>query len=85
MGATSLAYAEIYVTLATIFRRFDLELYETTREDVDAVRKFQNYSSRFRIEIWVARQCPEGKPSFYPYLMIQVSFLEETMLIPKCA
>ena len=40
MGATSLAYAEIYVTLATIFRRFDLELYETTREDVDAVRTF---------------------------------------------
>ncbi|KAI1481122.1 cytochrome P450 [Daldinia eschscholtzii] len=30
-----LAYAEIYIGLATIFRRHELELYETTRKDVD--------------------------------------------------
>jgi hypothetical protein len=30
-----LGKAEIYLTLATIFRRFDLELFETTRKDVD--------------------------------------------------
>lgn len=30
-----LAYAELYITLATIFRRFRFELYETTRRDVD--------------------------------------------------
>ncbi|KAF3057972.1 Trichodiene oxygenase [Daldinia childiae] len=30
-----LAYAEIYIGLATIFRRHELELYETSRKDVD--------------------------------------------------
>ncbi|KAF2210105.1 hypothetical protein CERZMDRAFT_45960, partial [Cercospora zeae-maydis SCOH1-5] len=30
-----LAYLELYVALATLFRRFDLELFETTRDDVD--------------------------------------------------
>ena len=35
-NAISLAYAELYISLATIFRRFRLELYETTRRDVDA-------------------------------------------------
>lgn len=40
------AYAEIYVTLATIFRRFDLELYETTREDVDPAFQFMVPSLR---------------------------------------
>jgi cytochrome P450 len=32
-----LAYMELYVAIATIFRRFDIELFETTREDVDFV------------------------------------------------
>lgn len=36
----NLAYAEIYMTLAAVFRRFELELYETTREDVDVVHDF---------------------------------------------
>jgi cytochrome P450 len=31
----NLALAEIYLTLAYLFRRCDLELFETTREDVD--------------------------------------------------
>jgi cytochrome P450 len=31
----NLAHAELYLTLAAVFREFDLELYETTREDVD--------------------------------------------------
>ena len=30
-----LAYAELYIALGTIFRRFRLELHETTRRDVD--------------------------------------------------
>lgn len=30
-----LAYAELYITLATIFRQFRFTLYETTRRDVD--------------------------------------------------
>ena len=35
MKATSLAYCELYVTLATFFRRFEkrLEIYETGPED----------------------------------------------------
>lgn len=36
----NLAYAELYVTLATIFRRFDFELFETSRRDVDAEHDF---------------------------------------------
>lgn len=32
-----LAYMELYVALATLFRRFDIGLYETTREDADFV------------------------------------------------
>ena len=31
----SLAYAELYITLATLFRRFDMELHETDRSCVD--------------------------------------------------
>lgn len=31
----NLAYMELYVALATLFRRFDLELFETDRSDVD--------------------------------------------------
>jgi len=32
-----LAYMELYVAIATIFRRFEIELYETTKADVDFV------------------------------------------------
>ena len=35
-----LAYAELYIALATIFRRFQLQLYETDRRDVDGVLDF---------------------------------------------
>ena len=31
----SLAYAELYLTLAHLFRRFDLSLYQTTEKDVE--------------------------------------------------
>ncbi len=34
-GFRSLAYAELYITLATLFRRFDMELHETDRSCVD--------------------------------------------------
>ncbi|MCJ1384873.1 hypothetical protein MMC17_007991 [Xylographa soralifera] len=36
----NLAYAELYLTLAAVFRRFDLELFETTGEDVKVVHDF---------------------------------------------
>jgi hypothetical protein len=34
----SLAYAELYVVIAIVFRRFEMELWETTRDHVDMVR-----------------------------------------------
>ena len=40
----NLAYAEMHMALATVFRRFDLELFETTRADVDMVHDFFNPS-----------------------------------------
>lgn len=36
----SLAAAELYITLATITRRFDMENYETTVDDVAIARDF---------------------------------------------
>jgi cytochrome P450 len=42
----NLAYAEMYLTLATVFRRFDLELFETTRADVDLAHDFFNACPR---------------------------------------
>jgi hypothetical protein len=36
----SLAYAELYLTLAKIIPRFEMELYETTVEDVKPARDF---------------------------------------------
>lgn len=36
--AGSLAYAELFLTLAGVFRRFDLDLYETTISDVKIAR-----------------------------------------------
>lgn len=37
----SLAYAELYITIAAFVRRFDMELYETTIENIRPVREFQ--------------------------------------------
>lgn len=34
----SLAYAELYLTVATIFRRFDMELHNTTNDDIKIYR-----------------------------------------------
>lgn len=34
----NLAWAELYLATATVFRRFDMELYETSRNDVDIAR-----------------------------------------------
>ncbi|KAI9778818.1 MAG: hypothetical protein M1839_007908 [Geoglossum umbratile] len=42
----NLAHAEIYLTLASVFTQFDLELYQTTREDVDVAHDFFNPSPR---------------------------------------
>ncbi|KIW89319.1 uncharacterized protein Z519_10173 [Cladophialophora bantiana CBS 173.52] len=41
-----LAEAEIYLTLAAVFRRFDLKLYETTRDDIDVAHDFFNPQPR---------------------------------------
>jgi len=38
---SSFALAELYIVIACVFRRFDLELYDTIRErDVDVVRDY---------------------------------------------
>lgn len=37
-----LAQAEIYLCLAALFRRFEFELYETTRNDIDVAHDFFN-------------------------------------------
>ena len=42
----NLAKAEIHLTLAAVFRRFDMELFETTTEDVDVVHDFFNPRAR---------------------------------------
>ena len=41
-----LAQAEIYLTLAALFRRFDMELYQTTRDDIDVAHDFFNPQPR---------------------------------------
>jgi cytochrome P450 len=38
----NLAYAEIYLTLAAVFRRFELELFETTQEDAEVKHDYFN-------------------------------------------
>ncbi|KAI4281616.1 MAG: hypothetical protein L6R38_003557 [Xanthoria sp. 2 TBL-2021] len=38
----NLAYAELYMTIATIFRRFELELFETDRATVEYARDYFN-------------------------------------------
>ncbi|KAI9767291.1 MAG: hypothetical protein M1839_004535 [Geoglossum umbratile] len=42
----NLAYAELYITLATVFGRLKLELFETDRGDVDIVHDFFNPSPK---------------------------------------
>jgi cytochrome P450 len=42
----NLAHAESYFTMAAVFRRFDLELFETTRDDVDIAHDFFNPVAR---------------------------------------
>jgi cytochrome P450 len=41
-----LAQAEIYLTLAAVFRNFDMELYRTEREDIDVAHDFFNPQPR---------------------------------------
>ena len=36
----NIAYAELYIGLASVFRRFDFELFETKRADVDLAHDF---------------------------------------------
>ena len=36
-AVSSLAYAELYLTLSAMLRRFHLELFDTTSEDIEAV------------------------------------------------
>lgn len=36
----NLAYAELYLTLEAVFRRFELKLFETTRADIDVAHDF---------------------------------------------
>ena len=39
LDRSSLALAELYITIACLFRRFDLQLHDTIRgRDVDAIR-----------------------------------------------
>ena len=42
----NLAYAEIYLALAAVFGRLEMELWETTRDDVDVVHDFFNPSAK---------------------------------------
>jgi hypothetical protein len=36
----SLAYAEIFITLAELFGKFSMKLFKTEREDIDQVHDF---------------------------------------------
>lgn len=52
----NLGYAELYLTLATLFRTFDMGLYETSLEDIEVFHDFFNGipkldSRRLRIRI----------------------------------
>lgn len=38
--AFSLAYAEMFLTIAAIFRKFDVDLFETTIDDIAIERDF---------------------------------------------
>lgn len=41
-----MAYCEIYLTLASLFRRFEMELHETGRADVDCKHDFVTPKAR---------------------------------------
>lgn len=49
MGIT-LAYCEPFLTLAAVFRRFDMELFETTLDDIKMVKDMSG-SKGVRIRI----------------------------------
>lgn len=40
MNPSSLAYAELYLTAATVFRRFEIELFETTIKNIEIAHDF---------------------------------------------
>lgn len=40
ISPSSLAYLELYIVLAQVFRRFSLELYETNASDVELAHDF---------------------------------------------
>ncbi|ODM14270.1 hypothetical protein SI65_10325 [Aspergillus cristatus] len=52
----NLAYAELFIVLATLMRRFDMELYETTKKDIEFVRDFATpypESGNFKVKVLV--------------------------------
>jgi len=52
----SLAYAELFIVIATLMRRFDMELYETTKKDIEFVRDFAApypESRNFKVKVLV--------------------------------
>jgi cytochrome P450 len=55
----NLAYAELYMALAAVFRRFELSLFETTRDDVEVVHDFVAGSAR--LDSKGARVAVEGR------------------------
>lgn len=40
LHVNSLAYAELFLTLATVLSRFDMKIYKTTTEDVRVARDY---------------------------------------------
>ena len=42
----NIAYAELYIGIATLFRRFDFDLFETERADVDLAHDFVSAHAR---------------------------------------
>jgi hypothetical protein len=57
---SSLSYLQLYLTLAQIARRFDMELHETTKQNVEVGRDF-------------AIPFPEKKPYFVKAKVTQVA------------
>lgn len=56
--SSSLAYAELYTTVATVARSFDLELYQTTLENVRMARDISfawPKEGEFSVKVKVAR------------------------------
>ena len=46
----NLASAEIYLAIASVFRQFDLDLYHTTRDDIETVHDFFNPAPRVGVK-----------------------------------